>query len=200
MGEVMDRIAIDPEVVSGKPVIKGTRIPVYLVIELLASGITEKEILEQYPTLSKEDIKAALLYASKCVQNEETIIIWEGIDRLLVKILLDENIPKDISKWFIKKGFETTNVSQTHLKSAKDHAIAEYAAQNRMVIITLDKGFAQLYRSFQKGTLSVIIIKAHPSTPANIIETLNLAQNKINLKETQNKLVILTNKKIRIIS
>ena len=75
MEEVMDRIVIDPEVLSGKPVIKGTRIPVYLIIELLANGMTEKEVLKQYPTLKNEDIKAALLYASKCVENEETITI-----------------------------------------------------------------------------------------------------------------------------
>jgi len=73
--ELSNRIVIDPEVLSGKPVIKGTRIPVYLIIELLANGITEKEILRQYPTLKKEDIKAALLYASKCLENEETITI-----------------------------------------------------------------------------------------------------------------------------
>ena len=71
----MDRIIIDPEVLSGKPVIKGTRIPIYLIIELLANGMTEKEILLQYPTLKKEDIKAALVYASKCLENEETIVI-----------------------------------------------------------------------------------------------------------------------------
>jgi uncharacterized protein (DUF433 family) len=75
MEEPMDRIMIDPEVLSGKPVIKGTRIPVYLIIELLANGMTEKEILRQYPTLKKEDIKAALVYASKCLENEETIVI-----------------------------------------------------------------------------------------------------------------------------
>ncbi|MGO8806899.1 MAG: DUF433 domain-containing protein [Candidatus Bathyarchaeia archaeon] len=75
MEELMDRIMIDPEVLSGKPVIEGTRIPVYLVIELLASGMTEKEILSQYPTLKKEDIKAALTYASKCLETEETIVI-----------------------------------------------------------------------------------------------------------------------------
>ena len=75
MEEPMDRIMIDPETLSGKPVIKGTRIPVYLIIELLANGMTEKEILLQYPTLKKEDIKAALAYASKCLENEETIVI-----------------------------------------------------------------------------------------------------------------------------
>jgi uncharacterized protein (DUF433 family) len=75
MEEHMDRIVIDPEVLSGKPTIKGTRIPVYLIIELLANGMTEKEVLSQYSTLKKEDIKAALLYASKCTVNEETMLI-----------------------------------------------------------------------------------------------------------------------------
>jgi len=75
MEEFMDRIVIDHEVLSGKPVIKGTRIPVYLIIELLGNGLTEKEVLMQYPSLKKEDIKAALLYASKCIDNEETIIL-----------------------------------------------------------------------------------------------------------------------------
>ena len=75
MEDLSNRIVINPEVLSGKPVIKGTRIPVYLIIELLANGITEKEILRQYPTLKKEDVKAALLYASKCLENEETITI-----------------------------------------------------------------------------------------------------------------------------
>lgn len=65
MTEVMDRIIIDPEILCGKPVIKGTRIPVNLIIELLSNGLTEDEVLYEYPTLKPEDIKAALLYASK---------------------------------------------------------------------------------------------------------------------------------------
>jgi uncharacterized protein (DUF433 family) len=75
MGEFMDRIVIDREILGGKPVIKGTRIPVYLIIELLGNGLTEKEVLWEYPTLTEEDIKAALLYASNCIENEETITL-----------------------------------------------------------------------------------------------------------------------------
>jgi uncharacterized protein (DUF433 family) len=71
--ELMDRIVIDPEILVGKPVIKGTRIPVYIIIEFLANGLTEVEILNQYPTLKRDDIKAALLYASKCLDREVTV-------------------------------------------------------------------------------------------------------------------------------
>jgi uncharacterized protein (DUF433 family) len=74
MEELMSRIVVDPEILVGKPVIRGTRIPVYLIIEFLANGLTEQEILKEYPTLKKEDIKAALLYASKCLNREVTTL------------------------------------------------------------------------------------------------------------------------------
>jgi uncharacterized protein (DUF433 family) len=73
--EIADRIVIDPDVMVGKPVIKGTRIPVYVIVEFVANGMTKKEILKEYPQLKEEDVKAALLYASKCLQNEVTITL-----------------------------------------------------------------------------------------------------------------------------
>ena len=61
MEEIADRIVIDPDVMVGKPVIKGTRIPVYLIVDFIANGMKEEEVLKEYPQLRKEDIKAALL-------------------------------------------------------------------------------------------------------------------------------------------
>ena len=116
------------------------------------------------------------------------------------RVLVDENVTKNVREWLKRKGFSTINVSETNPKSAKDYYIAEYAAKNRMTILTLDPDFAQIYHTFQKGTLAVIVVKANPATPANILETLIAAQQRINLKEIQNKLVIITKKKIRIIT
>ena len=75
MEEIADRIVIDPQVLVGKPVIKGTRIPVYLIVEFFANGMTEQEILKEYPQLKRDDIKAALLYASKCLEREVTVTL-----------------------------------------------------------------------------------------------------------------------------
>jgi uncharacterized protein (DUF433 family) len=63
--ELLGRITVDHDVLVGKPVIRGTRIPVYLIVELVANGVATKEILKEYPRLNEEDIKAALLYAYK---------------------------------------------------------------------------------------------------------------------------------------
>ena len=59
-----NRISIDPTIRSGKPCIKDTRITVYNILEYLAGGMTEKEILEDFPSLSKEDIQATLAFAA----------------------------------------------------------------------------------------------------------------------------------------
>jgi uncharacterized protein (DUF433 family) len=60
-----DRIIVDPQVLMGKPIIKGTRIAVEFILDLLASGWTVKDILKNYPQLKKKDIIAALKYAAK---------------------------------------------------------------------------------------------------------------------------------------
>lgn len=65
------RIEINPDILMGKPVIAGTRIPVYLILNLFASGYDEDRIIEAYPGLTREDIRAALSYAERRMRYEE---------------------------------------------------------------------------------------------------------------------------------
>jgi len=73
-GETMDwqdRIEIRPEVVAGKPVIKGTRLAVEFIVELLGEGWTEQQIVGQYPGLTADDVRACLRYASHVLSSEK---------------------------------------------------------------------------------------------------------------------------------
>ena len=72
-----NRIIINPEIMIGKPVIKGTRIPVDMIIRLLAQGVTQEEILEDYPDLEKEDINAALEYGADIVEGEDVFPVLD---------------------------------------------------------------------------------------------------------------------------
>jgi len=67
---VMDRITVNPRILGGKPIIRGTRISVEFILDLLASDVSEKELLEDYPHLTKEDIHACLRYAARSYKNE----------------------------------------------------------------------------------------------------------------------------------
>ncbi|MBI3950200.1 MAG: DUF433 domain-containing protein [Acidobacteria bacterium] len=66
-----DHITIDPAILVGKPVIKGTRLAVEFIVDLLAQGWSEADILRNYPGLTREDIQACLTYASAVLRSEK---------------------------------------------------------------------------------------------------------------------------------
>jgi uncharacterized protein (DUF433 family) len=71
----MDRIELNPKICNGKPVIKGTRIPVSVILEQIAEGETWNKLLAGYPELKKEDIQAALLYAKASLDHTEVRVV-----------------------------------------------------------------------------------------------------------------------------
>lgn len=74
-----DRIETNPNVMLGKPVIKGTRVPVGLIVRKLGEGASVEDLLDGYPNIKKEDIQAALIYAADTLSNELTIYLDTGI-------------------------------------------------------------------------------------------------------------------------
>jgi len=84
-----DRIVVDPDILVGKPVIKGTRLAVAFIIDLLAEGWPEAELLRSYPGLTHEDVQACLAYASTLsmetagqTPHHQTVVTAE--DRILI--------------------------------------------------------------------------------------------------------------------
>ena len=68
-------IETNPEIMGGKPVIKGTRITVEMILRRLSEGQSHEELLEGYPQLTRDDIYSCLTYASNLIANEETIFV-----------------------------------------------------------------------------------------------------------------------------
>ena len=73
-----DRIELNPKVMLGKPVIRGTRIPVELIVRKLSEGADEKTLQEAYPRLTSADIHAALRYAADSLAHEEVVFSAAG--------------------------------------------------------------------------------------------------------------------------
>ena len=74
MNPIEERISVDPHVCSGKPCIKGTRIPVHIILGLLAAGEDFQGILRAYPNLQKEDIIACIRYAALLTEEEAGVV------------------------------------------------------------------------------------------------------------------------------
>ena len=67
------RITVDPEICGGKPTITGTRIMVYIILDYIEEGYSFDEIIESYPSITKDDIKAAIRYARDVVEGEKIV-------------------------------------------------------------------------------------------------------------------------------
>lgn len=77
MNTLLRRISIDPQICAGKPCIKGTRIWVSLILDFLASGMSEAELIEEYPQLTHQDVLAAIAYGAE-VSREQIIPVSLG--------------------------------------------------------------------------------------------------------------------------
>lgn len=75
--ELLQRIVIDPKVMVGKPVVKGTRLTVELILGLLGQGVTFEKLLEEYPRLTKEDIFACLLFAQRALSDVTFVPVFK---------------------------------------------------------------------------------------------------------------------------
>jgi uncharacterized protein (DUF433 family) len=67
---MIERITANPKILGGKPIVQGTRLSVEFILEMLASDVSEEEILEDYPHLTRDDIHACLKYAARSCRNE----------------------------------------------------------------------------------------------------------------------------------
>ena len=74
-----ERIVVNPKIMVGKPIIRGTRIPVDAILNRLADGMTISDILEEYPNITEEDIRAALIYVSQVIAGEQIIPMVEAV-------------------------------------------------------------------------------------------------------------------------
>jgi uncharacterized protein (DUF433 family) len=69
-----ERIVVDPEIHHGEPCIRGTRVPVAVVLGSLAQGLTPEEIIQEYPSITHEDIQACLAYAAEVIRSGELLM------------------------------------------------------------------------------------------------------------------------------
>lgn len=77
MNPLLERISVDPNVCFGKPCIRGTRIWVSLILDFLASGMSIEEILQEYPQLTEEDVRAAIAYGAEMSRERYVEIATE---------------------------------------------------------------------------------------------------------------------------
>jgi uncharacterized protein (DUF433 family)/predicted nuclease of predicted toxin-antitoxin system len=167
-GDMMDwqaRIVVDPEILVRKPVIKGTRLAVEFIIDLLAQGWTEADILRNYPGLARQDIQACLASASTALKAEKVYPLAVP-EAQHVRILADENFPGDAVIALRERGHDIAWVRSDAPGSSDPQIIARAQAEGR-VLVTFDKDLCELtFRTRLSASSGVVLFRISASSPA----------------------------------
>ena len=151
------RVVINPKVMLGKPIIRGTRITVELLLRKLGEGATEADILESYPHLTRDDIRAALAYAADTLSHSETVV-YEPQDSM--RFLADESCDGRVVRALRLAGHNVKPVREI-APELPDEDVIVVARNEDRVLITEDRDFGQIF--FAAGVRSVgVILFASP--------------------------------------
>lgn len=154
-------IESDPAVKMGKPVIRGARITVEMILEKLAAGETIADLLDAYPSLTEEAIRAALTFAAEALRS--------GSGR--VKFVDDEDVDHRIIERLRADGHDLLSISETSPR-VTDDVVLDSANHERRPLITEDKGFGEMVVRQRRLSLGLILIRLDglsPRTKAEIV-------------------------------
>ena len=101
-------IIVDPEIHHGEPCIKGTRIPVSVIVRSVADGMTQDEIIDAYLQLKKESVQAALAYAADIVRQE--VFLPLAGQNMALKVTVDEDLPRQAVQLLREQGYDAVSV------------------------------------------------------------------------------------------
>jgi uncharacterized protein (DUF433 family) len=163
MAVTTERIEINPAVMLGKPVIRGTRITVELILNKLAEGETESELLEDYPHLTPEDIRAAIAYGAASVAHEEVVLLADPSKSdkpWNVEFVADESCAAPVIRALRIAGHDVIAVAEVS-KGIPDEQVIERALNERRVLVTEDADFGELIYARGQPSAGVIFVKFH---------------------------------------
>ena len=158
--DLLQRITRDPAVMGGRPCIRGMRVTVGTIVGLLASDRSHEEILQAYPYLEPEDIRAALSIRGVAHRGSRT-----ASD---MKVLLDMNLAPSWVVFLQEEGFEAVHWSAVGNPRASDNTIMEWARRGGYVVFTHDLDFSALLAAVETTGPSVLQVRTQDVLPESL--------------------------------
>lgn len=167
-----DRIVTNPAILVDKPVIKGTRISVELILGWLGMGWTFEQILKSYPRITREDIQAALAFAAERLHEEHYIplpnlatSVSRIADPMNINLLANENFPEPAIRKLRAAGVDVVDVMEA-MSSVSDREVIAYARREQRWLVTFDRDYGDLV--FHEGLLpppAILFFRQEPYPP-----------------------------------
>jgi uncharacterized protein (DUF433 family)/predicted nuclease of predicted toxin-antitoxin system len=183
-----ERILMDPAVHYGEPCIKGTRVPVSVVVGSVADGDTPEQIIEAWPQLTRDDIRAALKFAAEAVSNP----------LVGVRLKVDEDLPRQIADMLNALGRAAVTVLGQGWSGVSDDVLWRRIQAEGRWLITADKGFANLRKYSPGDHAGVILLRSAEESRRDYLDLAATALERVDLDEIPGAVVVITRRGIRI--
>ena len=167
------RIELDPNVMLGKPVVKGTRIPVELVLRKLGEGATMDDLRDAYPRLMPEDVYACLVYAADTVAHEEVLSNRAGVvsgQVSMLRFLADESCDYAVVRALTSLGHEVLPVAELSPR-ADDETVIGPCATGRTRASHRGQGFRSVGVCQRTSSVGVVLLRFPAGARSGIGET-----------------------------
>ncbi len=195
--QLKERIVINPQVMVGKPVIRGTRVPVELIVRMLAQGISEEEILGEYPRLRPEDIRAALAYAAQALALEDILpLAISEYAESTMRFIVDESSGVAVAEYLRSTGHDVLAVSEI-MHQAEDQDILILALNEQRILVTNDKDFGELVFRSGQGHHGVPLLRLRNESSANRVRVVRSVMES-HANRLQGHFVVATETGVRI--
>ena len=148
----LEMISTDPQVMHGQAVIAGTRVPVSVILDCLAAGMTAEEITAEYPTVAVAGVRAAAAYGAALAREESA-----PATAVTVKFKLDENLPVSSAAILTSVGHDVDTVADEGLVGAPDRDVVAAATAAGRILISLDRGLGDI-RAYPPGSHADIVV------------------------------------------
>ena len=192
--KVFERIEVDENILHGEPHIKGTRVPVKLVLSLLSEGLTPEEIIkEHYPILKKEDILSCIKYLTQILEEEEIHYVKSW---LMPVFFIDECVSIQTEKFLRNLKYKTVNVKDHNVSGASDKQLFRLAKKEGYILVTYDRGFGNIIKYPPSSHNGIVLLKV--KNKSSMEKCHKVLKNLLNReKDFKSALFIIDEKKYR---
>jgi uncharacterized protein (DUF433 family)/predicted nuclease of predicted toxin-antitoxin system len=193
---MFERITFDHAVMGGRACVRGMRIPVSVVVNLLANGMSVEEILREYPTLEAEDIREALRYAASLAGEE----VYLSFTRrgAPVKFLVDMGVSASTVRALKESGHDAIHAGEIGLDREPDRAILERGRTEGRIVLPFDLDFGDLLAAGGHALPSVIVFRLQDETPTSVASRLTRVIAERHIELSAGAIVVVEDARYRV--